>query len=50
MIVSQGSSAGPPGTVITQNPVAGTRLISGATITLTIAAAPGSSPAPGATG
>jgi hypothetical protein len=38
MIDSQGSSAVPPGTVIAQNPDAGSRLTSGATITLTVAA------------
>jgi beta-lactam-binding protein with PASTA domain len=46
MITSQGNSGVPPGTVIAQSPVAGTRLISGATITLTVAAGPGSSPTP----
>lgn len=46
MITSQGSGAVPPGTVVAQSPVAGTRLISGATITVTVAAVPGSSPTP----
>jgi beta-lactam-binding protein with PASTA domain len=43
VVVEQASSAFPPGCVIAQTPVAGTRNPAGATIVLSVAAAPGSS-------
>jgi len=50
--VHRSRRAVPAGTVVMQNPAAGARLISGATVTLTAAAGPASAPAPapGATG
>jgi PASTA domain len=43
MVVEQASSAFPPGCVIAQSPVAGTRSPAGATVVLSVAAAPGPS-------
>jgi hypothetical protein len=50
IVVEQASSAFPPGCVIAQTPVAGTRSPAGAIVMLSVAAEPGPSPTPAPAG